>query len=85
MSKCQTVLIAAPLPNGGHVRVIPKVADPVHFGGPFSTDALIAVVRSRESPGTGAFALTRELFLAVDGQTIDRVIEQTPQAARLRV
>ena len=100
----QTVLIAAPLPNGGHVGVIlnrptrttlgelfpdhassAKVADPVHFGGPFSTDALIAVVRSRESPGTGAFALAKELFLAVDGPTIDRVIEQTPQAARYYV
>jgi putative transcriptional regulator len=100
----QTVLLAAPLPDGGHVGVIlnrptrttlgelfpdhgssAKVADPVHFGGPFATDALIAVVRSRESPGSGAFALANELFLAVDGRTIDRVIEQTPQAARYYV
>ena len=100
----QTVLLAAPLPNGGHVGVIlnrptsttlgelfpdhassAKLADPVHFGGPFSTDALIAVVRSRESPGTGAFPLTNELFLAVNGPTIDRVIEQTPRAARYYV
>lgn len=100
----ETVLLAAPLPNGGHVGVIlnrptqttlgelfpehassAKVADPVHFGGPFSTDALIAVVRSRESPGSGALALAKGLFLAVDGRTIDRVIEQTPQAARYYV
>jgi putative transcriptional regulator len=100
----QTVLLAAPLPNGGHVGVIlnrptrttlgelfpghassAKVADPVHYGGPFATDALIAVVRSRESPGTDGFALANELFLAVDGPTIDRVIEQTPQAARYYV
>ena len=100
----QTVLIAAPLPGGGHVGVIlnrptsttlgelfpdhessAKVADPVHFGGPFSTHALIAVVRSRESPGHSAFALTNELFLSIDGATIDRVIEQTPGAARYYV
>jgi putative transcriptional regulator len=100
----ETVLLAAPLPNGGHVGVIlnrptqttlgelfpehassAKVADPVHFGGPFSTDALIALVRSRESPGSGTFALGAGLFLAVDGSTIDRVIEQTPQAARYYV
>jgi putative transcriptional regulator len=100
----ETVLIAAPLPNGGHVGLIlnrptqtrlgelfpdhassAKVADPVHFGGPFSTDALIALVRSRESPGAGTFALGAGLYLAVDGSTIDRVIEQTPQAARYYV
>lgn len=100
----QTVLLAAPLPNGGHVGVIinrptdttlgelfpghassQKVVDPVHYGGPFSTDALIAVVRSKGSPGVGSIALGRELFLAIAEQTIDRVIEQTPLAARYYV
>ena len=100
----QTVLLAAPLPNGGHVGVIinrptnttlgelfpghassQKVVDPVHFGGPLSPDALVAVVRSDDSPGAGSFALSGELFLAIAGRTIDRVIEQTPQAARYYV
>lgn len=100
----QTVLLAAPLPNGGHVGVIinrpttatlgklfpdhassQKVADPVYFGGPFSTSALVAVVKSDSNPGKGSFALTKELFLTVDGQTIDRVIEQRQEAARYYV
>lgn len=97
----QTVLLAAPLPDGGHVGVIinrpttatlgqlfpnhtasQRVADPVYYGGPFSTGTLVAVVKSDASPGKGSFALTKELFLAVDGETIDRVIEQRPGAAR---
>lgn len=100
----ETVLLAAPLPNGGHVGVIinrptdttlgelfpghassQKIVDPVHYGGPFSTDALIAVVRSKASPGAGSIALGGELFLAIAGQTIDNVIERTPQAARYYV
>lgn len=97
----QTVLLAAPLPDGGHVGVIinrpttatlgqlfpnhtasQRVTDPVYYGGPFSTGTLVAVVKSDASPGKGSFALTKELFLAVDGETIDRVIEQRPGAAR---
>jgi len=100
----ETVLIAAPLPNGGHVGVIlnrptsttlgelfpehassQKVVDPVHFGGPFSADALVALVSSRESPGEGTFPLARDLYLALDGPTIDRIIEQAPRAARYYV
>ncbi len=100
----QTVLLAAPLPFGGHVGVIinrpttatlgklfpghaasQKVADPVYFGGPFSSDAVVAVVKSDASPGEGAFALTEHLFLAVNGPTIDRIIEHRPEAARYYV
>lgn len=100
----QTVLLAAPLPNGGHVGVIinrptsttlgelfpghassQKVVDPVHLGGPFSTDALVAVVRSDDSPGAGSLALSGELSLAIAGHAIDRVIESTPLAARYYV
>jgi putative transcriptional regulator len=97
----QTVLLAAPLPGGGHVGVIinrptpvslgtlfprhapsQKVAAPVYFGGPFSADTLVAVVRSKASPGAGSFAVAPELFLAVEAGTIDRVIEDRPEAAR---
>ncbi len=100
----RTVLLAAPLPGGGHVGVIinrptavrlgtlfprhapsQKVTAPVYFGGPFSADTLIAVVRSDASPGAGSFAVAPELFLAVEGRTIDRVIEDRPEAARYYV
>lgn len=100
----QTVLLAAPLPNGGHVGLIinrptdaklgnlfpehaasQKIADSVYFGGPFSSETLVALVRADRSPGQGSFAIANGLFLAVNGQTIDRVIEQDPGAARYYV
>ena len=66
------VLIAAPIPSGGHVGVIinrptnrsltslfpehepsKRVAEPVHYGGPFSRGALVALVKTDISPGGG--------------------------------
>ena len=97
----QTVLIAAPAPNGGHVGVIlnrptrrslgslfpehepsKKVADPVYYGGPFSRGALVALVRGDSAPGTGAVPLMKNLYLAFRANTIDHVIESTPNEAR---
>ena len=97
----QTVLIAAPAPNGGHVGVIlnrptrrslgslfpehepsKKVADPVYYGGPFSRGALVALVRSDSAPGAGSVLLMKNLYLAFRANTIDHVIETTPNEAR---
>ena len=97
----QTVLIAAPAPNGGHVGVIlnrptrrslgslfpehepsKKVVDPVYYGGPFSRGALVALVRSDASPGSGSVQLMKNLYLAFRANTIDHVIETTPNDAR---
>ena len=97
----QTVLIAAPAPNGGHVGVIlnrptrrslgslfpehepsKKVADPVYYGGPFSRGALVALVRGDSAPGAGSVLLMKNLYLAFRANTIDHVIETTPNEAR---
>ena len=97
----QTVLIAAPAPNGGHVGVIlnrptrrslgslfpehepsKKVIDPVYYGGPFSRGALVALVHIDHSPGSGSVPLMKDLFLAFRANTIDHVIETTPNEAR---
>jgi putative transcriptional regulator len=97
----QTVLLAAPAPNGGHVGVIlnrptrrslgslfpehepsKKVLDPVYYGGPFSRGALVALVRTDHSPGSGSVPLMKDLYLAFRANTIDRVIETTPNDAR---
>jgi putative transcriptional regulator len=97
----QTVLIAAPAPNGGHVGVIlnrptrrslgslfpehepsKKVADPVYYGGPFSRGALVALVRADQAPGAGSVLLMNNLYLAFRANTIDHVIETTPNEAR---
>ena len=97
----QTVLIAAPAPNGGHIGVIlnrptrrslgslfpehepsKKVVDPVYYGGPFSRGALVALVRADQSPGSGSVLLMKDLYLAFRANTIDHVIETTPNEAR---
>jgi len=97
----QTVLIAAPAPNGGHVGVIlnrptrrslgslfpehepsKKVIDPVYYGGPFSRSALVALVRADDEPGMGTVRLMDHLYMAFRANTIDHVIETTPNEAR---
>jgi putative transcriptional regulator len=97
----QTVLIAAPAPNGGHVGVIlnrptrrslaslfpdhepsKKVIDPVYYGGPFSRGALVALVHTDNAPGAGSVPLMKHLYLAFRANTIDHVIETTPNEAR---
>lgn len=97
----QTVLIAAPAPNGGHVGVIlnrptrrslgslfpehepsKKVLDPVYYGGPFSRGALVALVKADRAPGAGSVLLMNNLYLAFRANTIDHVIETTPNEAR---
>jgi putative transcriptional regulator len=97
----QTVLIAAPAPNGGHVGVIlnrptkrslgslfpehepsKRVADPVYYGGPFSRGALVALVKADSAPGAGSVLLMKSLYLAFRANTIDHVIETTPNEAR---
>jgi putative transcriptional regulator len=97
----QTVLVAAPAPNGGHVGVIlnrptrrslgslfpehepsKKVVEPVYYGGPFSRGALVALVRADNAPGSGSVLLMKNLYLAFRANTIDQVIEATPNEAR---
>jgi putative transcriptional regulator len=100
----QTVLLAAPVPTGGHVGVIinrptrrslgslfpehapsKKVVDPVYYGGPFSRGALVALVRADQAPGPGTVPLMKNLYLAFRANTIDQVIEATPNEARYYV
>ena len=97
----QTVLLAAPAPNGGHVGVIlnrptrrslsslfpehepsKKVLDPVHYGGPFSRGALVALVKTTAAPGSGSVMLMKNLYMAFRINTIDQIIETTPNDAR---
>ena len=62
-----------------------KVAEPVFFGGPFSTSALVAVVRGENSPGVGSLPIMANLYLAINVNTIDRIIEDRPNDARFYV
>ena len=59
-----------------------KVIDPVYYGGPFSRGALVALVRADNAPGSGSVLLMKNLYLAFRANTIDQVIEATPNEAR---
>lgn len=59
-----------------------QVTDPVYFGGPMSPRALFALVRSVSDPGGGATLFLKNVFLARTMDTIDRIIENTPNDAR---
>jgi putative transcriptional regulator len=62
-----------------------KVMEPVFFGGPFSTSALVAVVRGDRSPGAGSLLIMTNLYLAINVNTIDKIIEERPNDARYYV
>ena len=62
-----------------------KVEEPVYYGGPFSRGALVALVRGEDAPGAGSVLLMKNLYLAFRANTIDHVIETTPNDARYYV
>jgi len=57
-----------------------KVVDPIYFGGPEMLGAIFAVVR--KDPGEAAVPLFEDIFVTASAQAVDRIIEQTPNAAR---
>jgi putative transcriptional regulator len=59
-----------------------KVVDPVYYGGPFSRGALVALVKADQTPGAGSVPLMPSLYLTFRANTIDHVIETTPNEAR---
>jgi putative transcriptional regulator len=61
------------------------VVDPVYYGGPFSRGALVALVKSDANPGAGSVLLMKNLYLAFRANTIDQIIESTPNDARYYV
>jgi len=59
-----------------------KVIDPVYYGGPFSRGALVALVKTTAAPGSGSVMLMKNLYMAFRVNTIDQIIETTPNEAR---
>jgi putative transcriptional regulator len=97
----KTVILAAPLAQGGHVGVVlnrpmgvklesifPEqeaahgVLDQVYAGGPMLPDVLIAVTREAPADNRTFVPLMPGLVAVLDGATVDRIIEKTPNAAR---
>ena len=59
-----------------------KVSDPVFLGGPVSPEVIFAMVQGRESPGGRSIKILDDLYLAIDSDVVDRVIEKRSGQAR---
>ena len=59
-----------------------KVTEPVFLGGPVSPEVIFALVQGRESPGGRSIKILDDLYLAIDGEVVDRVIEKQSAQAR---
>lgn len=59
-----------------------KVPDPVYLGGPFNAQLIFALVQRNDSPGGRSMQLAQDLFVAVDAETVDRIIEADAAHAR---
>ena len=57
-----------------------KVVDPVYFGGPEMVGSIFAVVR--HDPGEHGVHLFGDLYVTANADTVDRIIEKTPNDAR---
>lgn len=62
-----------------------RTTEPVYFGGPEGLDALVALVDTATRPSTQSIGIARGVYLAVEAETIDRVIEERPEQARFYV
>src|SRR5947207_6072754 len=59
-------------PNHGPSQ---KITDPVYLGGPFNSQVIFAMVKRKDSPGGRSVRIAPELYLAIDSQVVDRIIE----------
>lgn len=59
-----------------------KLIDPVYLGGPLNPQLIFALVQRPGNPGGTSLQLMPGLFVAFDGETVDRIIEADPEHAR---
>jgi putative transcriptional regulator len=59
-----------------------KVVDPVYVGGPINADSIFALVQTDKNPGGHSVKLTANLFVVIDSNLVDNIIEQQAGKAR---
>jgi len=59
-----------------------KVVDPVFLGGPVSPEVIFALVQGKQSPGGRSIRILDDLYLAIDSDVVDSVIEKQSTQAR---
>jgi putative transcriptional regulator len=59
-----------------------KVTSPVYLGGPFNSQVIFAMVQRHDNPGGRSVRIAQDLYLAIDSQVVDRIIETDSEHAR---
>jgi putative transcriptional regulator len=59
-----------------------KVTDPIFLGGPENVEMLIALVQRQGSTNTNSIRLTSDLYVEIEREKVDRVIENEHDNAR---
>jgi putative transcriptional regulator len=59
-----------------------KVVDPIYLGGPENVNMIFAIVQSQKTPGGRSMQLTDDLFLAMEVDVVDHIIEADSDHAR---
>ena len=59
-----------------------KVPDPVYLGGPVRPEVIFALVNRRDTPGGHSVQITRDLFIAMESEVVDHIIEAESDHAR---
>jgi putative transcriptional regulator len=59
-----------------------QVAGALYIGGPVEADVLFALVQRHDSPGRGSIRFSDDLFVAIAGDTVDRIIQAESDHAR---
>ena len=67
------------LPEDGPSR---KVVDPVYLGGPLSPQVIFALVERKQTPSGQSIELMPGLYVAVDAETVDRIMRTESDHAR---
>jgi len=59
-----------------------KVVEPIYLGGPVNVETVFALVLRKDNPDARSMQLTPDLYLVVDRDLVDRVIEAEADRAR---
>lgn len=59
-----------------------KVVEPIYLGGPVNVETVFALVQRKDNPDSRSMRLTPDLYLVVDRDLVDRVIESEADRAR---
>jgi len=77
INRATHITVASAFPDEPHSA---KVVEPIYLGGPREAQSLYAVLR--RDPGEGSRRLFGDVFVTVSGETVDRILTETPREAR---